>query len=729
MRNVRKINEDWIFTKEKEEITVNLPHTWNNIDGQDGGNDYYRGMCTYRKYIAKPDIEPGEQVYLEFRGVNSSADIVVNDIEVGHHDGGYSTFRVNITKALKEQNEILVKADNSRCRTVYPQKADFTFYGGIYRDVYLITVPQSHFALDYFGSDGLKVTPKIVGEDAEVSVESYVIGKADKVRFTLDTGAVIECDVEEGAAGGQLGIPEVHLWNGRKDPYLYTIKAELIVDGDIVDTVQTRFGCRTFSFDSENGFFLNGKAYPLRGVSKHQDRQGVGNAVTKDMLREDMDIIADMGANTIRLAHYQHDQYFYDLCDEYGMAVWAEIPYISEHMEEAASNAQSQLQELIVQNYNHPSIVCWGLSNEITITKMSEELVENHRRLNSLAHELDATRPTAMAHVIMLDIHDPILEIPDIHSYNLYFGWYFGSLTDNEKWFDDFHKTHPDKIIGLSEYGADASIKWQIGKPEQSDYTEQYQCVYHEHLLKVIEERPYIWATHVWNMFDFGADGREEGGEKGLNQKGLVTFDRKVCKDAYYLYKAYLSENPFVHICGRRYVDRPEAKTEIKVYSNQSQVTLYDNGNIVGVKEGYRVFSFKIDLTGQHTIEAVAGKCKDKIMIRKAEVPNPDYRLPNSGIHNWFDEPGMEFPAGYLSIKDTMGDIHAIPEGARIVDAFIAEAAKKRGDVAKEIESNELMDQMMNRTTLESLLKQAGESASTEAVIALNQKLNKIRKM
>lgn len=728
MRLIEKINTNWLFQKEDQTKKVKLPHTWNGLDGQDGGNDYYRGTCSYKRLLKKPEIQEGDQVYLEFRGVNSSAAIYVNGCLCGEHDGGYSTFRVNITKALQEENELMVKADNSPNRTVYPQKADFTFYGGIYRDVYLIVVPETHFDLDYYGSQGIQVTPKIQGDDALVTIEVYYVGCPDKIYASVMGVGSVLCEADGNKAVATICIPKVRLWKGRKDPYLYSATAYLYKDGEMVDQVHATFGCRSYFFDKEKGFFLNGESLPLRGVSKHQDWKDVGNAITPEMMRRDMDLIEEMGANTIRLAHYQHDQYFYDLCDQKGMIVWAEIPYISEHMPEAKENTVSQLTELIVQNYNHPSIICWGLSNEITVINNSDDLKENHKKLNDLAHKLDDTRATTMAHVIMLDINDSIMDIPDIHSYNLYFGWYFGELEDNEKWFDKFHATHPEKVIGLSEYGADASMKYQSPNAERGDYSEQYQCLYHEHLIRVIEERPYIWATHVWNMFDFGADGREEGGEKGLNQKGLVSFDRTMKKDAFYLYKAYFSDEPFVHVCGRRYTDRVEGMTEIKIYSNQKEIALYDNDTLVGKKTGRHIFVFKLPISGLHKIRAVSGNLYDEIEIQKVTEKKTAYTLPSSGIHNWFDEPGMEFPPGYLSIKDTLGTIRKNTEGAEIVNRLIVQASKKRGDVAQGLERNEAMQQMLNKMTLEAIIKQAGDAIPKETVILLNQALNKLER-
>ena len=591
MRNVMELKDNWMFVKEaenaedaasKEGTAISLPHTWNAVDGQDGGNDYHRGTCWYVTKFQKPELEAGSQVYVEFLGASVIADVYLNGEAVAHHEGGYSTFRVNLTDKLQEENVLAVALNNADNNYVYPQKADFTFYGGLYRMVNLIVVPESHFELDYVGGNGIAVTPTVECDEnrvptgkASVKVETCVTGNADSVVITI-TGEESESktvSVVDGHAEATFELEHVHLWDGVDDPYLYHAKAELS-SGDVTETT---FGCRSFYTDPEKGFVLNGRVYPLRGVSRHQDRTGAGNALSYEMHKEDMEIIKEIGANTIRLAHYQHAQEFYDLCDEYGMVVWAEIPYITMHMPNGRANTLSQMEELVVQNYNHPSIVCWGLSNEITAaTPVDEDLLENHRLLNDLCHKLDKTRFTTMANVFMQETDSPLLEIPDVNSYNLYFGWYLGELEQNDEFFDEYHAKYPDRCIGFSEYGADANPQYQSTAPTHGDYSETYQTVYHEHMLKMIEERPYLWATHVWNMFDFAADGRDEGGKHGENQKGLVTMDRKLKKDAFYLYKAYWNkEDAFVHICGRRYVDRKEDTTEVKVYSNQTTVSLY----------------------------------------------------------------------------------------------------------------------------------------------------------
>lgn len=737
MRITKNINTDWEFLKEGEALKqVILPHTWNAMDGQDGGNDYYRGTCIYKKKLIKPVLKEGDNVYLEFNGVNSSAEVLINGESCAVHDGGYSTFRVNLTDYLKDENEIEVKVDNAPNQRVYPQRADFTFYGGIYRDVNLIIVPTQHFDLDFYGAPGIKVTPDIKGNDATVLIEAYVVGDVDKVRFTIEGVETILCesdsisdmDNSKKLVSGSIKIPNAHLWNGRIDPYLYQAKAELLVGEEVVDEITTTFGCRTYSFNPEKGFFLNGESYPLHGVSRHQDRKGVGNALTHEMHEEDMDLILSMGSNAIRLAHYQHDQYFYDLCDKHGVIVWAEIPYISCHLPNARENTITQMKELVAQNYNHPSIICWALSNEISLTGVTDDLIENHHILNDLVHKMDSSRVTAMANLFMLETDSPLLDIPDIMSYNLYYGWYVGELEDNDKFFDEFHAKYPNRVIGLSEYGADTFYKLQSPKPQKGDYTEQYQAVYHEHMLEMISTRPYLWSTFVWNMFDFAADGREEAGDNGVNHKGLVTFDRKVKKDAFYIYKAWWSNEPFVHLCGSRYVDRTEDETEIKVYSNQTKVTLFVDGQQVEEKEGSHIFIFCVPIHGKHHIEVVSGECRDEIRIRKVDEPNPEYILKDSAVCNWFDEPGMEIIPGYYSIQDTLGDIKKSPTGAAIIDAMMAQASSAMGDMAKGVEITEAMQQMTNRFTVEKLLKQGGNAVKPEMIVELNQQLTKIKK-
>ena len=734
MRTIHSLNQDWTFIKAEHPadvpgVPVTLPHTWNAEDGQDGGDDYHRGKCWYLRDLDRPETTENSRIWLEFEGAAMTAEVYLNGEKLAEHAGGYSTFRVDLTDHLKDHNKLAVSVSNARSRTVYPQQADFTFYGGLYREVRLILVPETHFALGYHGGPGLKITPVVDLEKraATVMAEAWVEGPAHdaEVTFTL-AGQTQTVPVADGCARADFTIGNVHLWDGLNDPYLYTATASLSSG----DAVSARFGCRKFEIDPQKGFLLNGRSYPLRGVSRHQDRKGAGNALTPAMMEEDMSIIKELGANTLRLAHYQHTQYFYDLCDENGLIVWAEIPYITMHMHDGRENTLSQMTELVVQNYNHPCIAVWGLSNEITAASaVNEELLENHRALNDLCHTLDTTRPTTMANVFMLDIDSPILEIPDVNSYNLYFGWYLGELEQNDEFFDEYHAKFPDRCIGFSEYGADANPAYQSPTPEKGDYTESYQCVYHEHMLRMIEARPWLWATHVWNLFDFGADGRDEGGKNGENQKGLVTFDRQLKKDAFYLYKAAWNHTePFVHLCGSRYVDRTEEVTEIKVYSNQNEVSLYLDGKLFATRQGHVVFSFQVPISGEHTIEARAEDCTSVMLVRKVAEPNPAYRKPgraaSTGVTNWFDK-GEADPNCY-SILDTLGEIRQNPEAAAIIDQMMAKGAESHGEIAETVKDNPALQRMMNRITLVSLLKQSG--ADEESIKQLNRILQGIKK-
>ena len=638
MREITKIMKGWEFTgPDGTTTTVDLPHTWNARDGQDGGNDYWRGTCIYRTRFAAPQFNTAsQQVWIQFDGVNASAHVVLNGSPVCNHDGGYSTFRANITELLRDENELTVEVDNSKHDRVYPQKADFTFYGGIYRDVSLMVVSKNHFTLDYFGGPGIRITPTVQGADASVQVTTWHDGEGEVSIELLDAAG-------NTVATGKgpditLTIFNAHLWNGVKDPYLYSCKARLVVNGTVEDETTTRFGVRSFKVDPKKGFFLNGKSYPLHGVSRHQDRKGLGNAITREMHDEDMALIKEIGANTIRLAHYQHDQYFYDLCDEVGMVVWAEIPYISEHMPNGRENTISQMKELIIQNYNHPCIVCWGVSNEITIsTKDKKDMLDNHRQLNDLCHEMDKTRLTTLACYAMCGPFNRSAHITDMVSWNLYLGWYVPGFILNDLWMGFFHLCFPNRPFGYSEYGAEGMPNLHSTHPHRGDHTEEYQAKYHEYMLRCFKRHPWMWATHVWNMFDFAADARDQGGEPGMNHKGLVTFDRKTKKDSFYLYKAWWSDEAFVHICSKRFVERTGSTATVKVYSNQSTVALYVNGNKVGEQTGEHVFTFKVPLNGELHIQAVAGDRTDESVIRHVDTPNPEYKLhkTKSKSANW----------------------------------------------------------------------------------------------
>jgi len=753
LRTVLNLNANWSFAKNMAEVPaeypqgwelIQLPHTWNATDGQDGGGDYFRGTCCYVKRF-DGELPVADKYFLEINGANSSADVYLDGKHLAHHDGGYSTWRVDITENPRGIISILV--DNAPNDTVYPQIADFTFYGGLYRNVNLVCVSSSHFDLSYYGTPGIKVTPTMEENDAKVLVEVFVenMTEVQTLRYNLMSadGKVI-ASYEGTEKKVPFRIKNAHRWHGRKDPYLYSIRAELLDNGDVIDTVSARFGCRSFKIDPERGFILNGEEYPLRGVSRHQDRLGIGNALLPEHHTEDMDLICEVGATTIRLAHYQHDQLFYDLCDERGLVIWAEIPYISNHMPTGRQNTISQMKELIVQNYNHPSIVVWGLSNEITMNGAGDrDLLENHHILNDMVHDMDKTRLTTMAVVSMCDMDEKYVRIPDTVSYNHYFGWYGGDTTMNGPWFDKFHAKYPTQPIGCSEYGCEA-LNWHTSNPTQGDYTEEYQAFYHEELIKQLFTRKYIWATHVWNMFDFGADNRAEGGENGQNHKGLMTFDRKYKKDAFYAYKAWLSDEPFVHICGKRYVDRVEDVTKVTVYSNLPSVELFANGESLGVKEAPdHFFYFDVPNSGETVLKAVAGDCTDESRIVKVETFNEEYRLKEQGtILNWFDITEKE---GYLSLNSRISDIMAT-FGGKIWFAGLLLGLKKKMDASqKEVSSEKkekksgfnislksvksIMAMMGGFTVLRmtSMVGMVGVSFTKEELLGYNAQLNKIK--
>ncbi len=751
MREILNLNDGWLFSKgvdgvahAEEKVTVNLPHTWNATDGQDGGNDYFRGTCLYTKRIVKSELPAAGRYYLEIRGANSSADVYVDGKHLCHHDGGYSTWRVDLTDHLGEESEVQITVDNSPNDTVYPQMADFTFYGGLYRNVYLVCVNDTHFDLDYYGGTGLKITPAVEGKDAKVEVEVFTtdLKGGQKLVYTIYDKEENELQkIESTDKKVVFEIKDVHLWHGRRDPYLYCCEVEIVEGDEVIDNVCSRFGCRTFVIDPDNGFILNGEEYPLRGVSRHQDRLGIGNALLPEHHEEDIGYIMELGATTIRLAHYQHDQYFYDLCDENGLVIWAEIPYISRHMPGGRENTISQMKELVTQNYNHASIMVWGLSNEISIAGSDEDLLDNHRVLNDLVHEMDKTRLTTIAAVSMCKIDDPYIQIPDVVSYNHYFGWYGGETHMNGPWFDKFHSVHPKIPIGVSEYGCEA-LNWHTSDPKQGDYTEEYQAYYHEELIKQLFTRKYIWATHVWNMFDFGADARAEGGENGQNHKGLMTMDRKYKKDAFYAYKAWLSDEPFVHLCGKRYIDRVEDVTKVTVYSNLPEVELFVNGESIGKKTAEdHFFYFDVKNVGKTTIVAKAGELTDEGHIRKVDEMNMDYVLVEKGaVLNWFD---IESPEGRFSLNDKLGDIMACPRGKlwfirlglklkRKMNANKkGKGEKKGGGFDVDLSSGGGLMEMMGSFTvlrLSSMMGMANITFTKEELLKMNRQLNRIKK-
>ena len=669
MRKITNINQGWDFTKDGITQKISLPHTWNGLDGQGAEETYYRGRCVYERVI--PSFEG--RVYLEINGANTVCEVFINGVYIGSHENGYSMFRFEITDFINsDMNVIRIIVDNSENEYLYPQMADFTFYGGIYRDVNIISdVDRSHFSLLDMSRSGIYITPKA---DGRVFVKSYVEGSSkgltkEFIITDAQGNEVAKTSADADTEAVKLLIEEPVLWNGMKNPYLYTMTARLLRDGEVIDEVSERFGLREFYFDSEKGFFLNGEHLKLKGVSRHQDREDIGNALTAAEHKEDIEIIKEVGANSIRLAHYQHDEKFYKMCDEEGFLVWAEIPVISKFSKKKQDQAKFMLEELIRQNYNHPSIYCWSVENEISIAGAASGLISGISELNNIAHCLDSTRPTACAQVTFCPISSKLNEITDILGYNQYFGWYVQTVDGIDKWLDDFHEKKPNIKLCISEYGAEGITTLHSAQPVQGDYSEEYQAYYHEHYIKALTEREWLWGSYVWNMFDFGSAKRNEGGVRGRNNKGLVTIDRKIKKDSFYVYKAFWSDEKFVHIAGERFVDRPVGAQKIKVYSNCESVTLTVNGEKTELS-GDKIFEFDAVINqGENVITAFSGDCTHEIKVNGTDVPNPSYKLSEGGetfVRNWFGA-GDEIDPARLSLNDSLGEIIFNPEVQKLI--------------------------------------------------------------
>ena len=750
MRNSVRLTEA-LFAKDGDAFTkVALPHTWNNIDGQDGMADgpYWRGLGCY--HLELPNPTEGKKQYIEFQGANHVATVYCNGREMGCHKGGFSTFRFDLTPAMKPADNILTVEVTNAVSDIYPQNADFTFYGGLYRAVNFIEVTPAHFDLLKDGTSGVFVTPRANGM---TRVDLFPVGAEGctvKVALKDAEGNVVAQSAADAAAHTviKIKVKEPHLWNSMEDPYCYTCEATIEKDGAVLDAVTETYGYRSFHVDPDKGFFLNGKSYPLHGVSRHQDRQDMGWAITPKEHEEDIALIKEVGANTIRLAHYQHDQYFYSLCDHTGFVLWAEIPFISQFIptQEAHDNTISQMTELIAQNYNHPSIFFWGISNEITIAGESEALYQNLTELNALAKKLDPSRLTTMAQVSMVPMDSEHTYITDLQSYNHYFGWYVGDVEDNGPWLDKFHALNPDRCLGVSEYGAENILKWHTAYPDNHDYTEEYATHYHHEMLKTFATRPYLWATHVWNMFDFAADARDEGGVQGRNNKGLVTYDRKTKKDAFYIYQAYWTTKPMVHVCGERFVDRAPDERFIDVYTNCDEVTLYVNGEAVATKAAvdHEVLFENVALRdGDNVITARSGDVEgNTITVRPVAEHNYAYDVPegNQGA-NWFDDPAavaarkaMKFPAGYYSIKDKVSVLMANPETAKVLQGAMAQilggtSFSMMNDAEKSDKSDDNpMAGFYGMMRLSDLMKMAGKSVTAEMKQQINDALIQIKK-
>jgi len=738
MRKIINWNQDWQFAKcetaaDASWEPVTLPHTWNALDGQDGGGDYYQGIGWYKKEFTIDSV--WKRIYVRFGAVSKTAEVFCNGRKVGAHAGGFSAFTVDLSDCLHEgKNELTVRADNSEELPVYPRSADFTFFGGAYRDVELICFDtQNHFDVTTFGTDALFVT---ANADGRVKVNVFA-PDGQSVAFMIQDGsgqtvAKAEAVSHDGMAQASLCVPKPHLWNGLEDPYQYRAVAKM--EGD---AVCTNFGFRSFCVSPEQGFFLNGRQYPLHGVCRHQDRENLGWALTEKEHLEDMTLIREIGANSIRLAHYQHAPYFYDLCDRNGMVVWAEIPFISvyDDRREADDDLRSQLRELILQNYNHPSICFWSIANELGIGGESEAMLGMLKELNAMAKQLDPSRLTTMANVGMTMPESEQFHITDLASYNEYMGWYEGTPDDHGKFCDERHSRMPQVPLAITEYGADSVLSWHSAEPKCKDYTEEYQAIVHEKAYADFEKRPYLWGTWLWNMFDFAADARDEGGCKGRNNKGLVSYDRKTKKQGFYFYKAKWSREPFVYLCGKRFTKRHEEKIQVKVYSNAPEVSLWVNGGFIETLRGDTVFRFDgVALTetfNEITVKTPAGQTDTLILEKVAEKPK-EYtyvaeKAVSSNVAQWFAAQApvkkeLVVREGFLSVEDPLETVYRYPEGKAAVQELIQTPLRMAHPaMAARMDTGGGM-------SFASIWNHISKLLPDEAIYLLNDRLNKIPK-
>ena len=617
--------------------SVTLPHTFNGADGDDGGT-YYRGPAWYRRYLTLERVPAGRRLWVQFDGAALVTDLWVNGAHLGRHEGGYAAFRFDATTALKPgRNLIAVRVDNTRFPSISPLGGDFTIFGGLYRHVRLIEVPDVHIDLGDHGGPGVYLVTREL-DHARAVLDARVLLQNDgprrvrapvTIKVTDAQGELVASETARAKieAGGSVSISipltlfQPHLWQGRTDPYLYTVTAD--VNGD---TVSVPLGLRTIKIDPERGLLLNGRPYPLHGVDLfHPGRPGRGLAVTDAEIDADVEELAELGATGLRLVHFQHPQEVYDQADRRGLLLWTEIGLNGaiDPGPPFAANASEQMRELIRQNYNHPSVMLWGIGNEVYAT--TADVTRVLRTVQGVAHQEDPSRPTVYAHCCQADDNEKA-NVTDVIGFNRYFGWYPGQKGSIGQWADGFHAQHPTRAFAVSEYGAGASIRQQQlppplqNVPESGWHPEQAQTEYHVANWRELATRPYLFGTYVWVAFDLASDGRHEGDRPGINDKGLVTYDRSTRKDAYYWYQANWSSLPMIHLTDRRVDRRNEAAVAIRAFTNAPDAVLSVNGHLIGraVAKDHEVRWLGVPLTmGVNLVSVSAGSARDMMCLTR----------------------------------------------------------------------------------------------------------------
>lgn len=679
---------------------VTLPHSWNATDCTSA--DYDRNPRIYRKEWVAGRRDPLDRWFLEFGAVGSVATVSVNGRTAGVHRGAYSRFRVDISPYIKDEepNMIEVLVENGEVEEIYPLLADFTFCGGIYRDVFLVTVGAVSFDPEDHGSSGVVLEfLGLEGGVARVRCRAAVINRWDgkssvTCRVTADDAAgtrVAEACATAMVTGSTefeltLTIAEPILWQGLVHPHLYRFTFDLLSEGEMVDQRSVPFGLRFFHVDPTTGFHLNGVPYSLRGVCFHQDHPSGWGQTAADR-DETMDFVREIGANVVRLAHYQHAEQVYEACDRAGLVVWSEIPYITRTSatDPTGENAMVQLRELIRQNSNHTSICFWGVQNEITMLGPSPEASALVERLHRLARKEDPTRLTTQAQEGREPEGSALNRVTDVTAYNRYFGWYVGAMEDFGPWADAFPEKHPHLAVAVSEYGCEGLVAYHSEEPRVKDYTEEYHTLYHETVYGILGPRRHLWGTFVWSLFDFASAFRDEGGVRGVNNKGLVTRDRKIRKDAFFFYKATWSDTPVLHITSRRFVRRSAAELVLKVYSNRGVPEVFVGDRRVPVlrSDGVVHWFEKIPLNwGENTLVARCAGLEDRVVFCRVADPDPAYVVPHRSeglAADWIlkfpellTEAGpLTFPDGRLSVRCPVSDLLSHPTGRTLLERYI----------------------------------------------------------
>lgn len=685
MREITPLTEAWEFTTDPETAgrerrwqAITIPHAWNTSPGgvPAGGDERRPGW--YRRSLAVPAVARGRRVFLEVGAAGTAADVHVDGNHLVHHRGGYSTFRCDLTEALDDGGSgvLTLKVDNSPTADVYPLMGDHTIFGGLYRPVGLVEVGPVHIDLLDHGGPGVRVRQISLDDTAaEVEATLRVANDATSPAREGVTVRILGADgIEAAAATATVSVPpgsvaeailrltiaQPRRWDGRRDPHRYLVVAEAAGD-----RVELPLGLRTFTIEADRGVSLNGRPYRLHGVSRHHDVNGTP-AVSRADIEADIDLIDEVGATALRLAHYQHAEDVLDLCDERGLVVWAEIPVNAKvASDDAFTNAAAQLSELIRQQRHHPSILCWGVQNETTISEAVADPREVIARLVELAHREDPDRPTAQAQMMLVRPDDPINALTDLNALNLYQGWYVGAADEVGAALDAHHEAHPTLPLALSEYGADARPEYHSAEPVPGDYTEEYQAALHEVYWRHIAQRPCLWATFVWNMFDFASAIRDEGGTKGFNMKGLVTRDRRIRKDAFWWYKANWSDEAVLHICAKRFVNRHDPDVEVKVYANHPEVSLFVGGDELGTQRSDdHIFRWRVQLgPGESRVVALAGDQRDEATLRLVQAPDPNYVCPaprrsrGMDMGSWYEAAGIEIDHSRYGTWSLVGEL------------------------------------------------------------------------